>query len=647
MSDQPSIVDRKRFFTEIDEYYKDIKNSVIENDIIITKNKWSPEEIQKVIKKIEKCDDEKSSDKRRSNSENLSCNYKVVEVYGKKVLVTKNEENEEVQILAPEDYYDTIFMAHISAQHGTEDTTFEILKKKYLIPRFAVQIFINLCKICEAKRKILINKVQKPIAEFTKRGQVDIIDFQNSPDGEYTWLLLYQDIATKFSFLRPLKTSYEGEVAVEVLKIFLEVGCPYILQSMRLRKFTVSIIKCLEMLWPDLKIVYGSVRDIQQSIERIERIKSMVLKWMADYKSISWSIGCYQVQLKWNTQVLTNPDCEDFYIEYTPFKAFFGVDPTLGLSHTSLPKDIVSQLETEEDLERALRNINKGTQKTDIKEKPVEKTVNTDTSEFSGYKSDDKEDITSSLTEEIDDIKPEAFPISEVSPIDTAESLETKIKEEFLENDDLEEAESFVNDTDVKLEQILICGVCGKDTTTSQTCMACKKVVHVTCSVVSKDEEGYFSKLLCNNCDSEEEGQSKQNTLKRPANEEASSSKKFKDSNVKLPVLIDAAKTTIVPVDNCEGIENGLDKNKLYIVGTASEILNNILPQNEVTVAAGPSQMTLPVATVASVKLSQIKYQCNCRNLQNGRCIERSCLCKRVNRMCDVKCHANVPCANK
>lgn len=53
--------------------------------------------------------------------------------------------------------------------------------------------------------------------------------------------------------IRPLKSKMANEVAVEVMKIFLIFGAPYILQSDNGRGFTPKVIEELITMWPDCK----------------------------------------------------------------------------------------------------------------------------------------------------------------------------------------------------------------------------------------------------------------------------------------------------------------------------------------------------------------------------------------------------------
>ncbi|GFX64876.1 SCAN domain-containing protein 3 [Trichonephila clavipes] len=106
--------------------------------------------------------------------------------------------------------------------------------------------------------------------DFNHRGQVDLVDLQSTPDRNYKWLLHYQDHTTKFSFLRPLTSKRATEVALQLLKIFLEVGCPRILQSDNGRAFTATGIQELKNMWLTCKIVNGIPRHLasQGSVER-------------------------------------------------------------------------------------------------------------------------------------------------------------------------------------------------------------------------------------------------------------------------------------------------------------------------------------------------------------------------------------------
>lgn len=185
--------------------------------------------------------------------------------------------------------------------HGGRDKMVYEAKKKYSIPKPIAMIFVSLCIECQ-KNKPQQKKglVVKPIIpkDFNSRGQVDLVDLQSIPDGEFKWLMDYQDHATKFTCIRPLRTKQAAEVAVEQLKIFLEHGAPEILQSDNGREFTAEVITELMKLWPQCKMVHGRPRhpESQGSVERCNQdVESMLHCWMEDNQSTKWSLGCWFV----------------------------------------------------------------------------------------------------------------------------------------------------------------------------------------------------------------------------------------------------------------------------------------------------------------------------------------------------------------
>ncbi|XP_072401093.1 KRAB-A domain-containing protein 2-like [Diabrotica undecimpunctata] len=105
------------------------------------------------------------------------------------------------------------------------------LKTKYKnITVEFVKVYLNLCVPCQNLQNEYSRKkelVVKPIlsSAFNSRCQVDLIDMQSQADGDYKFIMVYQDHLTKFVQLRALKTKRAEE---EVFTIF---GAPHILQS--------------------------------------------------------------------------------------------------------------------------------------------------------------------------------------------------------------------------------------------------------------------------------------------------------------------------------------------------------------------------------------------------------------------------------
>lgn len=179
------------------------------------------------------------------------------------------------------------------------------------------------------------------------RGQVDLVDFQSIPDGDFKWILNHQDYATKYVEIRPLTSMRAVEVAQELLKIFLQFGCPSILQSDNGSEFVNSTITEVINLWPELLIVHERPRHSQSqgSIERVNQdIENMLRAWMHDNKSTSWSIGCNFVQWQKN----------NFFhrvIGRSPFKSVFGTELKHAFKSIGLSWYSIIGITTEEEME--------------------------------------------------------------------------------------------------------------------------------------------------------------------------------------------------------------------------------------------------------------------------------------------------------
>jgi len=252
---------------------------------------------------------------------------------------------------AVEDLFDIIHRAHIATGHGGRDRMLKEVSKKYAnIPRQAVELYKSLCEECQRKHKRPQVKgvVVKPIltTDLLSRCQVDLIDMQSLPSGEYKWILVYQDHFTKFVLLRPLRSKRATEVANQLVDIFLSFGAPAILQSDNGSEFTAAVIADVAKLWVGLKLVHGKPRQPQSqgSVERANGdIKDMLVAWMNDNKTTEWSWGLKFVQFMKNSSYHAG-------IDVSPFKAMFGVEAKVGLQSTSLPDEIIKMISSEEEL---------------------------------------------------------------------------------------------------------------------------------------------------------------------------------------------------------------------------------------------------------------------------------------------------------
>jgi len=129
---------------------------------------------------------------------------------------------------------------------------------------------------------------------MNSRCQVDLIDMQVQPDGNYRFILVYQDHLTKYVLLKPLAHKRAEEVAYILLDIFTTFGALCILQSDNGREFVNKVIEELCSMWEELKIVHGKPRNLQSqdSVERANQdVENMLATWLTDNKTNKWNEG--------------------------------------------------------------------------------------------------------------------------------------------------------------------------------------------------------------------------------------------------------------------------------------------------------------------------------------------------------------------
>lgn len=161
--------------------------------------------------------------------------FSTVEIEGDKKLILNQGDSPGIRYVVPiEHMYEKLLEVHIATGHGCRDRMeVEVASKYAFITRKAIEMFLDLCETCQLKKKqAKKGLVVKPILSksFNSRCQVDLVDMQSQPDGEYRFIMVYQDHLTKFVQLRALKTKTAEAVTKKLRKIFSIFGAPHILQ---------------------------------------------------------------------------------------------------------------------------------------------------------------------------------------------------------------------------------------------------------------------------------------------------------------------------------------------------------------------------------------------------------------------------------
>ncbi|XP_003381040.1 KRAB-A domain-containing protein 2, partial [Trichinella spiralis] len=192
--------------------------------------------------------------------------------------------------------FDVINDVHQKIGHGGEKKTFREAQNKWAnVTQEACHLLFTFCEECHKKRarKLPKSLVVKPLVStnLMSRAQVDLINFQTMPDGDFKYIMTYFNHFTKFCILSPLKSKRAEEVASKLLEIFLTFGAPSILQSDNGREFSNAIIAELKTCWPELKLVTGRPRHPQSQARNIGKaLIAAVVGWQ-DTPDLTMSPG--------------------------------------------------------------------------------------------------------------------------------------------------------------------------------------------------------------------------------------------------------------------------------------------------------------------------------------------------------------------
>ncbi|XP_003801892.1 SCAN domain-containing protein 3 isoform X1 [Otolemur garnettii] len=371
--------------------------------------------------------------------------FDVILVQGNEKLIEAiNGETDKIRYyLHSEDLFDILHDTHLSIGHGGRTRMEKELQAKYKnITKEVIMLYLTLCKPCQQKnsklKKVLTSK---PIKEVNSRCQVDLIDMQLNPDGEYKFIMHYQDLHTKLSFLRSLKSKSPKEVAHALLDIFTIIGVPSVLQSNNGREFSSQIVGELSNIWPELKIVHGKPRTCQSqsSTEQTnEDIKKRIFSWMQTNNSSHWAEFLWFIQMTQNQPYHRG-------MQQTPCEGTFISEAKMGLSHSQLTEELVASLNTENDqAEKEFKNTLRAQYEENFE-------IGTDSS----------------------DIEDNLFVPPNVAG---KNPLESRLR-------------------------FLSCVVCEKECTGANRCISCDGNVHTICAVPSPHEtEGCVHQITCSLC---------------------------------------------------------------------------------------------------------------------------------------------------
>ncbi|XP_028691834.2 KRAB-A domain-containing protein 2 isoform X1 [Macaca mulatta] len=310
---------------------------------------------EKYFQTIKEVKEAKEKGKKSSRDYRRAAKYDVISVQGTEKLIeaTHGERDRIRYYVHKEELFDILHDTHLSIGHGGRTRMLKELQGKYgNVTKEVIVLYLTLCKQCHQKNPVPKKGLPpKPMTfkDIDSTCQVEILDMQSSADGEFKFILYYQDHLTKFIILRPLRTKQAREVVSVLLDIFTILGTPTVLDSDSGVEFTNEVVQELNELWPDLKIVSGKYHpgQSQGSLEGASRdVKNMIGTWMQSNRLCHWAKGLRFLQMVRNQAF-------DVSLQQSPFEAMFGCKAKFGLYSSNLPRETVATLQTEEELEIA------------------------------------------------------------------------------------------------------------------------------------------------------------------------------------------------------------------------------------------------------------------------------------------------------
>ncbi|XP_028168256.1 SCAN domain-containing protein 3-like isoform X2 [Ostrinia furnacalis] len=265
----------------------------------------------------------RASEKKKSSYDNEYELYKDREAL---ILIKKRENPNDpvLRYLPLEDSFDALITIHLMVGHNNTNEFLKLVKEKYAVPECYVDFILIACNVCcnkkkkeerERKSKQELNvpndnkQEQKDdhdnvsTDQYNKDVRVEICDMTlYRIDGNFKFLLIYVDINTSFTLLRPLLLRCVQEIATEMLNIFSGFGPPKNLyvhdNDQYLFNEVLSFIYnnfCPESSMPDIKIFQ---MNLNSSV-----ILNMLSSWMLSTGHKNWGIACHLFQWHLNNTV--------------------------------------------------------------------------------------------------------------------------------------------------------------------------------------------------------------------------------------------------------------------------------------------------------------------------------------------------------
>lgn len=214
------------------------------------------------------------------------------------ILIKKRDDPDDpvIRYLPLEDSFDFLIAVHMAVGHDKPEKFRKAVQEKYAVHESYVDFLLLTCNVCSEKRKRLENELKQESKQLNKKVRVEICDMGRR-DGQFKFLLIYSDVDTSYTLLRPLMLKCASEVATEMLNIFAGFGPPAEIRTHESDEafFTevLTIINkfCPESQMPEVMTFKGKSNN---------DLLSLFDAWMAQTGHQNWGIACHLFQWSLN-----------------------------------------------------------------------------------------------------------------------------------------------------------------------------------------------------------------------------------------------------------------------------------------------------------------------------------------------------------
>uniref|UniRef100_A0A2A4JTJ9 peptidylprolyl isomerase n=1 Tax=Heliothis virescens TaxID=7102 RepID=A0A2A4JTJ9_HELVI len=218
-------------------------------------------------------------------------NYKITILDGKERLI-KNIGGRDKIIVPWEDSFEIVWKVHQDNVHPEANELIDIMQNNYLINRNTIECLSEVCPICQGENQ--------PNVKYT----LDIIPMPIDPQFEFSFILAYEDMFTKFLHLRPVNKDFTlPKLTRELMRVFMDFGPPRkILVSNPILVEAISNVKEFRRNF-DCDVM---IKKVPLNTEKINDIRTAIGKWLDQNGTKKWGINLHNIEWELNNRISGN-----------------------------------------------------------------------------------------------------------------------------------------------------------------------------------------------------------------------------------------------------------------------------------------------------------------------------------------------------